>query len=107
MDADMNKRTPTPWIEKHQPNEQTYGACADYRYEVWMRGDDGGPSGNAEQPIAKCVGADDAAYIVRAVNSHEEMLGTLRHLVDWFKDYDFPGRAAWVEAVIAKAESRS
>ncbi len=48
----------------------------------------------------------NAAYIVRAVNAHEELLGNLRYMADWFFDNGFPEKSEWTNAIIFKAEGK-
>lgn len=67
--------------------------------------------GRSRRLIAKCENFEDAAFIVRAVNSHEELLGELKSLVAWVEEDE--ARAESLErqlnnakAAIAKAEGK-
>jgi hypothetical protein len=61
----MTKHTPTPWhIERGTGGSEM------------ICGADGWP------PVGSSVASDDAALIVRAVNSHDELVTALRNLCD-------------------------
>jgi len=78
--------TPTPWFQKGQ--------------DVFLY------RGVFEYPdkIARCTGELDAAFIVKAVNSHEELLRQLKSLHDLF--HRCAGGSCSTYKTIARAEGK-
>jgi hypothetical protein len=94
-----SKHTPTPWkISKHiEPGT------------AWTIEADGGGGFicNGWGP-GSSIDDDNAAFIVRAVNSHEELLGACQMLVAMYSDVAPHGQSPVVEqarAAIAKAKA--
>ena len=94
--------TPTPWF-----NWGTYHQGR--RPTICSKAPGSGYSVGSE--IASVNTDADAAFIVKAVNSHEELLGELKSLVAWIEE--FPERAESMErqlnnakVAIAKAEGK-
>lgn len=92
----MEKHTPTPWkIEEYEIDKLLV-------------------IGNNTTEIAYTRSFEDAAFIVRAVNCHEELLATAKHLLDLLADFsngDLPPvdvKARWTDyaQAIAKAEGK-
>jgi hypothetical protein len=98
----MNKHTPTPWIldatPSHAPCSFIIRAKAE-KCDAWA-------------PVATCSGsvatAENAALIVRAVNSHEALVDALRLCAAQLNEETLGGEALdKALAVIAKAEVQS
>lgn len=93
------QHTPTPW-EIEEREGQVF-------IEVEQNADEN------QWIIAKCFGPkadDNAAFIVKAVNCHKELLSALRHLqfLSCNKYDDATWRKAWISAsnAISKAEDK-
>ena len=77
----MNAHTPTPW--------------ALHRDAMRIIGNAGPAHGIA---VANTFDADDAAHIVRCVNSHDALIAALRSICETTRPID-----AWNAAVLARA----
>ena len=100
------KHTPGPW--RVQPyNQRDASAICDLGWNLQV---------GSDAPMDEALGEDEtkanAAFIVRACNSHEELLAALKGLVPYQATWSEPaktpyGRAiAAANAAIAKAEGR-
>lgn len=85
--------TPTPWYK----SEDSLGIASIHH--------DSSKEFEPTFTIADRVNKQDAAFIVRAVNSHESLLGILKELVK-SSDFEFVERSLRdkVDAIIAQAE---
>lgn len=93
----MDKHTPTPW----EISEPILGN----KYAVWTRNhsDFEGPRVVIPRKLSK----EDAAFIVRAVNAHEDILNMLKSYVkatDGMSGFDY--MAVQAKQAIAKAEGK-
>ncbi len=93
--------TPTPW---YLPNGEDKNKFSTYRIA-----EEPGKSAAHLTNIALAGSLEDAAFIVRAVNSHEASLSTLRNVLVYLKGTSQNGNLgliAEVEGAIAQAEGK-
>lgn len=88
------EHTPTPW-------NVTKDSHPDMEGSIWI------DSKTIEKP-ALCFNEADAAFIVRAVNSHEELLEACKEIVRYMKNETDNPEAVYdrVEQAIANAERK-
>lgn len=89
------QHTPTPW--KFQ-GENIVNGSRDGNFAIFAKG----------EVIATAVGKADAAFIVRAVNSHEALLGLLKQVLNHTNVGEVCGGALFVsiKEAIAQAEGK-
>lgn len=99
------KHTPTPWIMK-----QGLGLPGSHEYFV-------GESVDGKNTAFQALKRADAEQIVRAVNSHEEVLNAMRTVSDWLhskavlaydetKRHGYAHNKVLLDNAIAKAEGK-
>lgn len=95
----MNEHTPTPWgAVKYESGWALIGPTSDDKIAR----------------VEKTNGHANAAFIVRAVNAHEELLAALRSLTKQIhlgklnirKDFSLINAHAWATKIIAKTEEK-
>lgn len=110
----QSKHTPTPWIEGKRDDSKPK-AMIDPTFHGNYINIDPGNGGNGVSAVAQVIGPDreaNAAFIVRAVNSHDELLSLLKEIQEEFvagrKLGIEPGShyALKVRDAIAKAEGK-
>lgn len=97
--APVASHTPTPWFKgpEYYLEDKTL-QCAVYA---------GDPNGHSCS-VARHVASQDAEFIVRAVNAHDElvsMLATFRHYIEMTGKY--PNAVAAADKLLAKAEGKA
>ena len=76
--------------------------------DTYLLDSNGDTIGKLNQGDGLEMAKSDAAFIVRAVNAHDELIGTLHGILMAIEDDVFDGQRARevIEAALAKAESK-
>ncbi len=86
-----SQHTPTPW---HDDLSTVHGPEIDAEYQE-------------KQIVCSVINRADAAFIVRAVNAHEELLETLKEALPYLSKYGVPDHITNSAILaIAKAEGK-